>query len=442
MTMTRQTRIGPLPPASGVPEGGVDRQAPSRLPHQCDGDAVAAESRRAMRRRADNRVVGIDVARAVALVGMMAVHVLPDVDGEGDRSLPFLLASGNSAALFAVLAGLGVGLTTGRSTPPTGRRWTAAAVNLVVRTGYIGAVGLALGFVSSDNAMVILPYYAVLFLMMIPILRNPAWVNLAMGVGIAVAGPILSHALRSASTPLDDVPNLTFADLVGNPGQSLTTLLLTGAFPAVGWFAYVCIGLGIGRMRLQSRRTAVVLLVGGLLLAALGNLVSWVLMDVMGGRTALADVASRTMDFEEFTDILVWGAGGTLPTDTWWWLAVLAPHTTTPVDLMYSAGVAVAVLGACLALGWVIPDLLRPIAIFGSMPLSMYAGHLLLLQFSPFRAGEPVLDYLMQIVLLFMFAVMWKAWLDRGPLEWVMGRLTSAATRVTGPRRAPVRAGA
>ncbi len=439
MTVTSTATQAPNSTAPAAAEATSPQRSQAYLPHECEGDVASAESRRLLRQLASRRVAGIDVARAVALVGMMAVHLLSPENESGQRTATSLLATGNAAALFAVLAGIGVGLTTGRTVPPTGRRWAAAAVNLLVRTLYIGAVGLALGFVSADNALVILPYYALLFLMMIPIVRNPAWVNLVVGLGVAVVGPVVSHMLRSTSAPLNNVPNLTFADLLHAPGQTLTTLFLTGSFPAIGWFAYVCIGLGIGRMRLQARRTAVGLMVGGVSLAIAANVGSWVLLNLVGGRTALASVASQTMRFEEFTDTLVWGAAGTLPTDTWWWLAVLAPHTTTPFDLLYTTGVATAVLGGCLALGRVIPDLLRPIATFGSMPLSIYAGHLLLVSADAFRPTDEVVEYVLQLALLFAFALLWRRRFEKGPLEMVMGWFTDGAQRLVSPRPEPAR---
>ena len=431
VTSTPIVHFDGSPSATVVPDDDVI------LPHECVRQGPPLPTRRTVRQRTSRRLTGIDVARATALVGMMAVHILPEVDANGGRPVPFVLAAGNAAALFAVLAGVGVGLTTGRDIPPSGRRWTSAVVGLFVRAVFIGTVGLVLGFVSAETALVILPYYGLLFLMMIPILRNPAWVNFTVGVLVAVIGPLASHAMRTTTAALADPPNLTFGDVLTQPQQTLTTLFLTGAFPAIGWFSYVCIGLGIGRMRLHGRRADITLIVMGFSLAVLANASSWLLLNAAGGRTALASVASKTMTLEQFTDALVWGASGTLPTDSWWWLAVLAPHTTTPVDLLYSTGIAVLVLGACLALGRVIPDLLRPIATFGSMPLSMYAGHLLLLEASSVMPTDATAEYLLQLALLFVFAQAWRSRFDKGPLEMLMGVFTDRAKRWTLPRPVP-----
>ncbi|MGH3372444.1 MAG: heparan-alpha-glucosaminide N-acetyltransferase domain-containing protein, partial [Nocardioidaceae bacterium] len=71
------------------------------------------------------RVVGLDVARAVALVAMMATHILPGVDSSG-VTLTQQVAGGRASALFAVLAGVSLALMTGRRAPLRGRPRLAA----------------------------------------------------------------------------------------------------------------------------------------------------------------------------------------------------------------------------------------------------------------------------------------------------------------------------
>ncbi|MCY1159878.1 MAG: hypothetical protein MOP51_2903, partial [Citricoccus sp.] len=48
------------------------------------------------------RALGVDVARALALIGMISVHVLPEENPEGGMSLAFGIAGGRGAALFAL----------------------------------------------------------------------------------------------------------------------------------------------------------------------------------------------------------------------------------------------------------------------------------------------------------------------------------------------------
>ena len=81
------------------------------------------------------RLQAVDAARGVALIGMMAVHVLPGTDADGGVSLTHELARGRASAAFAVLAGVAIALAHRRhhpaARPPPGRQpppacWCAA----------------------------------------------------------------------------------------------------------------------------------------------------------------------------------------------------------------------------------------------------------------------------------------------------------------------------
>src|SRR5688500_7670584 len=86
------------------------------------------------------RLAGVDAARGLAVLGMVAVHVLPTEDADGTVTLAEQLAGGRSSAAFAVLAGVGVALATRRGTD----RWRQR-LRLLLRALLIGALGLWLG---------------------------------------------------------------------------------------------------------------------------------------------------------------------------------------------------------------------------------------------------------------------------------------------------------
>jgi Heparan-alpha-glucosaminide N-acetyltransferase, catalytic len=361
---------------------------------------------------------------------MMAVHILPSTTADGRMSLPWALSAGKSAALFAVVAGVGIAMSSGRRQLPEGRIWTASAASLAVRAAVIGLVGLLLGaFVPIRDAAVILPYYAVLFVLAIPLLRLPVRWLVTLALVIAVVVPVLSHLVRGR-LPSSIGANPAFGDLMQAPGRLAAELTLTGVYPALPWMAYLCIGLAVGRSRL-SRGVVVGFTIAGAGLALTASALSWVLLDVAGGRAELATVAMRSMSLEEYTDLLVWGAAGTLPTTSAWWLAVKSPHTTTPLDLLFTIGVAVAVLGTALALGRVAgPRLgprLGPLAAAGRMPLTLYAAHVLLLA-APVEP-LPWAEYSVHVAVLVGFALAWSRGFPRGPLEQLLWWATDTVRR-------------
>ena len=193
----------------------------SSLPHACEpapsGDVSGTTSSTEPALRPSARLVGIDAARGIALFGMMAVHNIDAVDDDGNVSLAWTLAAGKSAALFALLAGVGVAFATGRRQRPTARTWPGYAAALLVRALIIGGVGLLLGaVVPADDAAVILPYYALLFVFAIPLLTLSSRALIALAATIAVVMPVLSHWLRSGTEVRSTVPNLTFGDLAAS----------------------------------------------------------------------------------------------------------------------------------------------------------------------------------------------------------------------------------
>ena len=410
------------------------------IPHACDPEPAPSSAAGDSARILPPRLVGVDAARGVALLGMMAVHIVSSETAAGTMSTAWALAAGKSAALFAVLAGVGIAFTTGRTKVLHGRRRVAAAAALAVRALLIGCIGLLLGsVVPFDTAGVILAYYAVLFLLAIPLLGLSDRSLVVLTAVTAVAVPVLSHVVRGPVTA-PELDNPTFADLSGAPGDLVTELALTGLYPALPWIAYLCAGLAIGRSPLTKRGVVMGMTAAGVALAWLSSTASWFLMGPLGGRDRLAEVAMSTMPLDDFTGLLVWGADGTLPTTSAWWLAVLAPHTTTPLDILYTIGVATAVIGTAVIVGWVAGRVLRPLAAAGSMPLTLYTLHLLLLV-TPVMPESEAAAFVLQVVLLVSFAALWRRRFERGPLEHVVqlatGRVRTKILEGRGEGRAP-----
>lgn len=423
------------PTAPGGTPAGVSDLAHACAPAQpggVPGDVSGTPSSTAPVQRSSSRLVGIDAARGIALFGMMAVHNVSAVDVEGETSLAWTLAAGKSAALFALLAGVGVAFATGRRQRPTARTWPGHAAALLVRALLIGAVGLLLGsVVPADYASVILPYYALLFVFAIPLLTLSSRALIALAATIAVVMPVLSHWLRSGTEVRDTVPNLTFGALVGDPGQVLRELALTGVYPALPWMAYLCAGLAVGRALLTSRRTVALITLTGAGLAVAAQTVSWLLLDVLGGRVDLEAAATASGSTDDVAGVLATGWTGTTPTDTGWWLATVAPHSTTPLDLAFTIGLGLAVLGVCILVGRTTTALLRPLAAAGSMTLTLYSLHLLLLSWS--IMPQEATGLLVQTVLVVAFVLVWSRSHARGPLEEIVAQATGAVRRRVQP---------
>jgi uncharacterized membrane protein len=373
------------------------------------------------------RIVGLDVARGIAVIGMLAVHIFYTFDSNGAPSIATTVASGRSAATFALVAGVGIALLTGGRRTLHGRDRARAAAGLVARALMIGLIGLTLGYVTTAAGLqdyVILVYYATMFLLAIPLLGlRPRTLAVLAGV-FAVAGPLVVSAADLVSDPgLGIDPRL--GDVVHHPVGLALQLALAGSYPVVAWMAYICAGLAIGRLDLSSRRVATWLLGGGLALALAAWWTSSVLLFHLGG---LGHLRAAAPPDQTWTDAqLLWDP----PPDitSWWWLAGRAPHSTTPFDMLHTLGSAMAVLGAVLLLTRVdlVRRLLRPVGAAGSMLLTLYVGHLLVLS-TGFLDNNPYGQFFLLLAAMIAFAVVWLRYVARrGPLELVVSRVADQA---------------
>ncbi|MEZ0494197.1 heparan-alpha-glucosaminide N-acetyltransferase domain-containing protein [Kineococcus sp. TBRC 1896] len=361
---------------------------------------------------APGRLVGVDLARAVAVAGMMAVHVLPGQEAPGAAGALYSLAHGRASGLFAVLAGLSLGLATRRD----GHDRAAARTSVLVRGLLVALLGLLL-VDAGGRVAVILPYYGVAFAVVLPFLWWPARRLAVLGVAWLALAPLLSFAVRRAAGLPSQYEQPTLGWLT-RPGDLLETLALTGYYPVVGWAGYLVLGLAVSRVDLRASAGALRVLGVGAVLAAAAWLASGVLLGPGGGLAALRVVAGPSAG-PDGTDFY-----GTVPTDSPWWLAVVAPHSGTPFDLLHTAGTALVVIGAACLLPAAVTRFLVPVAAVGAMPLTVYTGHVLAL------AGtdeQSLRLWGLHVVVALVGATAWRLVAGRGPLEVVVGQVASAA---------------
>ncbi|WP_432546849.1 heparan-alpha-glucosaminide N-acetyltransferase domain-containing protein [Kineococcus sp. SYSU DK004] len=372
------------------------------------------------------RVAGVDLARAVAVAGMMTVHVLPSTS-TGVRGVLYEVAHGRASGLFAVLAGVSLGLAT-RGTGPGRADRAGARTGVLVRGALVALLGLFLVLAGSRIA-IILPYYGLAFALVLPFLFARARTLLPLALVWLALSPVASLALRRALGVDSQTEQPTPLWLLAAPGRLLETLLLTGYYPVLGWTGYLLLGLAVSRLDLRERAAGVRVLGGGLVLAAGAWTASALALGPLGGAARLAaDVAPADLG-----TVLGEPFYGTLPTSSWWWLAVVAPHSGSPPDLLHTSGTALAVLGALLLLPRVAVRVLSPVAALGSVPLSAYALHVVVLAAYPGDSGTLLAVHVVGACVL---ASVWRATVGRGPLETLVGDAGRAgAALVRGPSR-------
>lgn len=357
------------------------------------------------------RLVGLDLARGLAIIGMFVAHL--GADGPGGARNPewFVVADGRSASLFALLAGVSLALGSGRERVPSGPRLAHARLTTLVRAAILLPLGWFLTALGTPVA-VILHAYAVLFLLAMPFLGLRRRRLLTGAAVTAVVGPTLMALLVM---PVAGAPSLV-SRLAGAPATGTVRLpgdeLVTGYYPAVVFLAYVLVGLAVGRSDLTRLRTQVGLLGAGGGLAALAWGTSRLALDAVGpGASPLVRQ-------------LLSGKA----------------HDDATLEVLGNTGTAMAVIGLFLLLtrpgtpGRVVAAALGPLAAAGAMSLSVYTVQIVAI----FVMGDQVVRDVTSNAVLAWFVVLflagawlWRRLVGRGPLERA---LHGAATAVAGPR--------
>lgn len=339
------------------------------------------------------RIIGIDVARLLAVIGMVMVHFGPTgaSQPEGLAGELYGLAHGRASILFALLAGIGAALLAGDLSPSRVRstRW---------RLAYRAAVLLPLGLVLQPldhGVLVILQYYAVYFLIAALAVRLPDVALLGSAAATALLSPVPLLAAWHRWPEWFDHG----ATELGDPAAVIVRqLLLSGSYPALTWAAPLLLGIWVGRRALQEPRIQARLMLVGLVVAIGAALLSWALQGWLGEPIA---------------------------EPSWLQLASDTAHSQMPLWLIGGAGSACAVLGVALLAGQWLPRLIWPVAAAGQLAFTIYVGHLLVLARWTDLLRDPELAAAAANVAWFTLVVVvasaaWRALLPRGPLEVVL----------------------
>ncbi|MFC4466086.1 DUF418 domain-containing protein [Streptomyces xiangluensis] len=396
------------------------------------------------------RLVGVDLARALAVFGMFTVHVGPFPTPGGGVGDWFLgLASGRASALFATLAGFSLMLIAGRREPKTGLAGRQARARIVIRAVILLVLGSALAMTNFGGAG-ILNFYALYFLLALPLLRLRARTLAIIAVALAVVTPQVAFGLRALLTE-SIVNSIDAYDPIARlSGVGVLDLLLTGLYPAITWMTFVVTGMALGRLDLTSgvvqRRLAVV----GPALIGFGYGVSWLALRLSGGDQKITAGMPDMKDPGAMKDPGMTSGSGSasgsfdMPVggglggpDTWGLLAA-EPHTGSTFDLIGSIGIAITVL-LCLTVAMDRLLWLRrpatPIIAVGTMSLTLYVAHILVILALPGEAATPPQSASAALLIWFilgatLFAAIWSRFFRRGPLEFLLNGATKLANHV------------
>lgn len=335
------------------------------------------------------RISALDAARGLAVLGMIAVNVGPR-GGSSLVEMLYRLPYGRASLLFVLLGGVGFTLLTRktwqqRQTPP----WRM----ILWRAGVLLVMGLLLQQLDHEVS-VILTTYAALFFLALTVVRARGRLLLllvALSLGLGSLSWVLIH--EYTDNGIDQGP----VTVTEAPWEIVTSILLTGSYPAVIWAAPFFFGMWLGRQTLTAPTVSTRLIWWGAAAAVGTRLVSWLLIAVFG----------------EPTSHLMWQR----------FVSDVA-HSEMPLWLVGSTGAATFVLGLCLKVREWNKWWLKPLVELGRVALTVYVIHLVALALVVRPGPDTLLEGATTTVLLgsalIIFAVVWLRRFNKGPLETIL----------------------
>ncbi len=358
-----------------------------------------------------NRINGYDLARALALLGMIFVNFRYQMQAD-EYAAPWLLRlanflDGRPAVTFVILAGAGLSLLNACNRKTTGfHPLQKPCATVLKRSAFLFLSGLLFTRIWHAD---ILHFYGFYFAVAVFLVNASGRILLIFSVAILAASFLLSLQFNFITLPtIESVWDPKFWTQKG----FLEDLFFTGCYPVFPWMVYFLMGMWLGRQNLSDTRLQKRILQ----MAALGLLASeslaWLVSHVLISESSL----------EKIPLIVLF-----LDTD---------PFSSSILAIFSAGGTALVLIVLCIIVAekvgrarWMTPFLAT-----GRMTLTLYIAHIGLCQLFLILIGRNdvelplVFAWLCAAVFCIMalsFANLWIGRYGRGPFEkmirWVSG---------------------
>ena len=353
--------------------------------------------------QAKQRLEGYDLARALAIFGMVIVNyriVMGGVSPEpGFWNWLTGLLEGRAAALFVVLAGASLSLMAAGAISQNNRqKLRQVRFRLIKRALFLLVVGLAYTPIWPAD---ILHFYAFYLLLGVFFLTARSPTILLSAAALVLLFPILLVTLDySAEWQWETLHYEGF----WTPTGLFKHLFFNGFHPVIPWAAFLLIGLTFARTDMGQKKSR-------RLLGLLAGL-SAVLVEISA--TLCEKLALEVMSAEDAAALFATG-----------------PIPPNPFYMIAAGSAAIAVIAVCFEIAEKFNRWLRPLFQTGRHALTHYVAHVVLgmalLEELQLMDDRSPLEALMAATLFFtsavLFSWLWSKKFRQGPLEWVMRKL-------------------
>ena len=343
------------------------------------------------------RLIGLDIARYLAFVGMVLVnfdivmsHGVQSNEGFFNEFIGQL--RGRASATFVILAGIGLGLSSFKKGGQT--------VNTVVkRSIFLLILGLLNMTIFEGD---ILHYYAFYFLFGIFLLpfSNRVLISIIGLLNIAFFGMLLFIDYESGW----NFEELTYSGFWTIDGFA-RNLFFNGFHPILPWLGFFLLGILLSRASLRERQVQIKMITWGLVAVIFSEIISFI--------------------FSSYV----------IPTDSeLQFLFMTDSMPPMPLYFIAASGSAFFIIGLCLLLSEKLRDskIYSLIAPAGTQTLTLYIAHIIVglgfidaVGFTGSQtSSQAFIAALIFCVLGTIFAFTWSKWFGRGIFESLMRKLT------------------
>jgi uncharacterized membrane protein YeiB len=353
------------------------------------------------------RVIGIDIARALAVIGMIIVN-FKVVLGENGLYWVKSFASvfeGKAAATFVVLAGIGLAFMTNSALKNNDSfKLKTAQIRIAKRALFLFVIGLSYIVIWPAD---ILHFYGIYMLVILLLLKSSQKGILIAAIGLILLYPLLiglwNYETGWDFSTLDYLDFWTLNGFVRN-------LFFNGFHPVIPWTSFMLFGFWFGKQDLKNEQFVKK--------AFWISSIAFILIQVLSHYSIVALSQGNQQTLTELTEII-----GT------------NPMPPLPVYMFNGIAIAISVITACILIGKRFPThkIVTALNKTGQLALTFYVAHVIIGMgiieaINPAKIGTYPVEFSVAYALVFslfcvIFAVVWLKNKKSGPLEWIMRKL-------------------
>lgn len=355
-----------------------------------------------------NRIVGVDVARALAIMGMIIVNFKIAFGDKGNEVYKLFASifEGKAAATFVVLAGVGIAFMSNNAVKNKDKiKLKNTRIKIAKRAIFLFVIGLLYTPIWIAD---ILHFYGIYMLLTLFLISSSRKLIFNLGLLLILVYPLLM-LLWNYNTGWN-FETFVYSDFWSVSGF-FRNLFYNGFHPVIPWTTFMLLGLWFGKQDLSNERFIKKSILVSISVFIIMLAISKVLITVFseGNQATLL----------ELNQVL-----GT------------SPMPPLPIYMISGSSIAIFIISMSILIAKKYENNFIIVALTktGQLALTFYVAHVIIGMgiveyINPEKMGKYSIEFSIIYALIFsmfcvLFAVIWTKYKKTGPLEWVMRKIT------------------